>query len=125
MQILTVFDDGNTRIADIGGVGDPNGHSRGQVYAVNEAALQANLNTNSDLGQYTFALGSAQILPNGNMFFDAGAIGPKPGPWYGLNLETDPNGIPIFILQIASGTQTSSALTYRSFRMPSLYAATQ
>lgn len=125
VEILTVFDDGNTRIADVGGVGDPNGHSRGQVYAVNEAALQANLNTNADLGQYSFALGSAQILPNGNMFFDAGAIGPKPGPWYGLNVETDPNGVPLFILQIASGTQTSSALTYRSFRMPSLYGATQ
>ncbi len=125
VQILEVFDDGNTRIADIDGVGDPNGHSRGQVYAVNEAALQANLNTNSDLGVYAFALGSAQILPNGNMFFDAGAIGPKPGPWYGLELETDPNGIPVFILQIASGTQTSSALTYRTFRMPNLYTATE
>ncbi len=121
VQIFAVYDDGNTRIANF----DHNGHSRGQIYAVNEPALQANLNVNADLLVYCFALGVAQILPNGNYFFDSGVVAPsKSSPSYVQESETDPLGNLIFILQVANGTATSHALAYRAFRMPNMYFET-
>ncbi len=122
VQILTLWDNGNTRIQNT----DPNGHSRIQVYAVNEAALQMNLNTDIDSGYYSFALGTAQFLPNGNLWGDAGAVGPKAGPWAGYSVEADStNGSILYVLQMASGGTRgpNSFLTYRTFRLPSLYAA--
>ncbi len=118
VQILICFDNGNTRIAQQ----DPNGHSRAQVYAVNEPARQVNLNTDIDLGAYSFALGSIQFTPNGNLWSDLGAIGPKPGPWSGQNVEaSNGTGNILYILQLANGT-SSSFLTYRSWRLPSMYS---
>ena len=121
VQILSVYDDGNSRIANF----DPNGHSRGQIYAVNEPALQANLNVNADLLVYSFALGIAQVLPNGNYFFDSGIVAATKGaPSYIQESETDPLGNLLFVLQVTNGTSSSHALAYRAFRMPSLYFET-
>ena len=52
VQIFAVYDDGDTRIAKV----DPSGNSRGQIYAVNQPALEANLNVNADLMVYSYAL---------------------------------------------------------------------
>ena len=121
VQIFAVYDDGNTRIANF----DPNGHSRGQIYAVNESALQANLNVNADLLVYCFALGVAQILPNGNYFFDSGIVAAsKTSPAYVQEAETDPLGNLLFVLQVSNGTVSSHALAYRAWRMPNLYFET-
>ncbi len=121
VQIFAVYDDGDTRIAN----DDPKGDSRGQIYAVNEPALQANLNVNADLLVYSYALGVAQVLPNGNYFFDSGIIAAGKGdPSYIQESETDPLGNLLFVLQVTNGTGTDHALAYRAFRMPNLYFET-
>ncbi len=121
VQIFAAYDDGNTRIAN----DDPNGHSRGQIYAVNEPALQANLNVNTDLQVYSFALGVAQVMANGNYFFDSGIVAATKGaPSFIQEAETDPLGNLLYILQVANGTNSSHALAYRAFRMPNLYFET-
>lgn len=87
VQILQLFDNGNTRHDAM----NFNAHSRLQLYAVNEAARQINLNTDIDIGAYSFAVGTMQLLPDGNLWGDAGAVGPKPGPWAAFNVEADGN----------------------------------
>ncbi len=49
---LVLFDNGNTRQA-----GDPNAHSRGQVWKLDEDAMTATLEFNVDLGNYSGELG--------------------------------------------------------------------
>ena len=110
---LAVFDDGNTRQA-----ADPSAHSRGQVLQLDETNRAATLLLNGDLGAYSYALGSAQRLSNGDYHFDSG-IAANPSGHGGLvaqSLELDMSG------QIVYGIQFG-ALEYRSFRMPDLYTA--
>ena len=65
---LWLYDNGNTRVAQYGGV------SRGQVYVINEAAKTATLELNAGLGIFSFAVGSAQRLSNGNYAFGTGDL---------------------------------------------------
>ena len=106
---LSVFDDGNTRQAT-----DPSAHSRGQVLKLDEVNMQASLVVNADLGAYSYALGSAQRLPNGDYHFDVGWIRGDGLPDRSQSIEVDPNGKIVFNIQ---------ALTpaYRPFRMRDLY----
>ncbi len=120
-QILAVYDDGNTRISKV----DSNGHSRGQIYAVDETALQANVNVNTDLGVYAVAVGTAQILPNGNYWFQSGAIFSSNDIPYVQEAEAGKNGDLLFVLQITHGNNyPDNAIEYRAFRLPSLYFET-
>jgi arylsulfate sulfotransferase len=122
VQILVLFDNGNTRFAT-----NPSAHSRIQLYAVNEAARQINLNTDIDIGTYAFAVGMAQLLPNGRLWADAGIIGPKPGPWASESIEADnATGAILYLIQMATGISPgpTSFITYRTFRLPSLYGQT-
>jgi arylsulfate sulfotransferase len=114
-EVLLVFDDGNLRSAT-----DPNAHSRGQVLRVDEANKVVTPILNADLGVYSGALGSAQLLPDGNYHFDAGFL-----------LSTDANGNPLYNAlslevdlsgHIDYGIQFNT-LEYRTFRMPNLYTA--
>ncbi|MGH7970993.1 MAG: aryl-sulfate sulfotransferase, partial [Limisphaerales bacterium] len=66
--VLSLFDNGNTRIAAHGG------NSRGQVLVLDEAHRTVSLQLNVDLGVNSPALGAAQRLPNGNYHFDAGEV---------------------------------------------------
>ena len=108
---FTVFDNGNTRAADNPGTTQ---NSRGQVYLLDEDNLVATLVINSDLGVYSNALGSAQLLGNGNHPCLAGFTSPGPTQ-FSQSIETLPDGTTNLRLQ-------SPQLVYRSFRMPSLYA---
>jgi hypothetical protein len=108
---FTVFDNGNTRVADNPGVIE---NSRGQAYQIDEANRVATLAVNSDLGVYSNALGSAQRLTNGNYHFLAGFVSPGPTQ-YSQSIEVLPDGTTNLRLQ-------SPQLAYRSFRIPSLYA---
>ena len=63
---VSLFDDGNTRIAQSGG------NSRGQAIMLDETHMTATPVLNVDLGNYSFALGSAQRLLNGNYAFGSG-----------------------------------------------------
>ena len=56
-EVMTVFDDGNLRHQQCGG-----GNSRGMVLSVSEPQRTVYIQTSADLGQYSFALGSAQLL---------------------------------------------------------------
>ena len=110
---LAVFDDGNTRQA-----ADSAAHSRGQVLLLDEVNRKATLLLNGDLGTYSYALGSAQRLLNGDYHFDSG-IAPDPAGHGGLvaqSLELNMAGQMVYGIQFG-------ALEYRSFRMPDLYTA--
>jgi len=72
--ILTVFDDGNVRCNE----GKVKGcQSRGQVYKLDQQHHTAALLLNVTLGQFWQALGSAELLPNGNYTFAGGFSPPS------------------------------------------------
>ena len=120
---FTVFDDGNTRRT---APYDTSANSRGQLYTLNQSTLQASLVVNSDLGEYSNALGAAQLLPNGNLWFNSGIIATgNPAAPYTQEVETDNLANLVYILQVGLGVPGNLAVTYRSFRMPNLYTATQ
>lgn len=104
--ILTLLDNGNTR-HDL----DPAAHTRGQVIRLDEAARTATLLLNVDLGGYSFALGSAQLLPNGDFHFDNGYLPDVSAQ----SLEVDASG------KLVYGLRTSGP-EYRTFRMRDLYS---
>ncbi len=105
---LILFDNGNTRQAT-----DPNAHSRGQVWTLDETTMTATPVLNVDLGNYSFRLGSGERLSNGNYSFMSGSIGVAPND-VGQTIEVRPDGTPIYVLQFASPE-------YRSFRLRTLY----
>lgn len=102
-SILTLFDNGNLRVNQYGG------NSRGQVLFIDETARTVTPLVNADLGSYSFALGSAQRLANGNYAFDSGSVG--------LN-RTE-------VVEIAPGSNAVSlieapGMVYRAFRLHGL-----
>lgn len=108
---LILFDNGNTRRAT-----DPTAHSRGQVWTLDEATMTATPLLNVDLGDYSFRLGSAQRLSNGNYAFLSGSEGLAPNDT-ARSIEVRPDGTPVYVLKFASPE-------YRSFRVRTLYEGT-
>ena len=102
---LTLFDNGNLR-----NFADPSATSRGQVLQLDEQNRVANLIVNVDMGQFSFALGAAQKLPNGNYHFDVGFLLDGTS----IAVEVDPSGNTVYSLH-------AGAPEYRSFRMRNLY----
>jgi hypothetical protein len=102
---LSLFDNGNVRRA-----ADPNANSRGQVLRMNEVDRVVDLVLNADTGAYSFALGSAQLLDNGDYFFLNGFLADGTG----ISEEVDASGSVVSSIH-------SSAPDYRAFRMKSLY----
>ena len=107
---LLVFDDGNTR-HDMDGGGD----SRGQEWVLNEQNMTATLVANADLGNYSTALGSAQMLPNGNLAFTSGFI-QADNFGAGQSIEVLPDGTRVYVLQ-------ENESEYRSYFESTLYSA--
>jgi arylsulfate sulfotransferase len=108
-QVLSLFDNGNTRRAL--GLGR---NSRGQVWNIDEVNRVATLSLNADLGVYAGGFGSAQRLTNGNYHFLAGYLPQVNGSIWGQSIEVLPSGLITFDL----ADQNAS---YRSWRMESLY----
>ena len=108
---LILFDNGNTRRAS-----DPNAHSRGQVWTLDETTMTATPVLNADLGNYSFRLGSAQRLSNGNYSFLSGSQGPVPND-IAQSIEVRPDGTKSYVLRFAGPE-------YRSFRVRTLYEGT-
>jgi arylsulfate sulfotransferase len=106
---VLLFDDGNVRR-----VNDPNAHSRGQVLLLDEVNRVATPTLNVDLGEYSYALGSAQKLTNGDYHFDAGYINTDNLGNRSQSIEVDASGKTIYRMQIAGPA-------YRTFRMRDLY----
>jgi hypothetical protein len=107
-SIISLFDDGNVRKTIY-----PDADSRGQVYNLNESALTATQILSADLGTYSMALGSAQLLKNGNFFFGSGFI-QSTSPVSNQGVEVMQNGTIDYVLG-------STGLSYRNLRMYSLY----
>jgi arylsulfate sulfotransferase len=105
-KTLLLFDNGNFRRDT-----DANANSRGQVIQVDERNRTATLAFNQNLGQYSFALGSANILPNGDYHFDNGFLPDTSA----MSMEFDPSGNLVYALQ-------TRGPAYRSFRMRDLYS---
>ena len=107
---LLVFDDGNTRQAS-----DPRADSRGQEWILNEQNMTATLVVNADMGNYSSFLGSSEMLPNGNLAFTSGGLGPGSNP-AGQSIEVLPNGTRVYVQQM-------SEYEYRSYFESTLYSA--
>jgi hypothetical protein len=111
--VMTIFDDGNTRAAKCPGTQN----SRGMVLFVNEAARQVSLETQGNLGSYSPALGSGQLFAggDGNLYssYGNGDLPHASAQATEINLAG----------QIVYQAQASS-LSYRTYRMPNLYAPT-
>lgn len=104
--LLTLFDNGNTRIAENGG------NSRGQSWQLDEVNMIATPVLNLDMGVFSMATGSAELLSNGDYHFFLGfvnndsseSVEVTPGGSYQFQ-EVEPNNV-----------------GYRSFRMRTLYS---
>jgi hypothetical protein len=105
---LVLFDNGNTRRAS-----DPAANSRGQAWTLDETNMTATLALNADLGNYSFRLGSAQRLSNGNYLFMSGRQGTVPND-IAQSIEVSPDGTPNYVLEFR-------APEYRSYRLRTLY----
>lgn len=100
---LVLFDDGNNRHSR-----DPRANSRGQELVLDEKTMVATLVVNANLGKYAAAVGSAQMLPNGNLDFDSGLAE--------QTIEVLPNGSKTYVLRMnMPGAQ------YRSYLYATLY----
>jgi arylsulfate sulfotransferase len=106
---LILFDNGNTRRAS-----DPNAHSRGQVWTLDEQTMTATLVVNADLGSYSGALGAAERLSNGDYSFTLGTNGPEPPKPPAHTVEVSPDGAKVYDLM-------ANTPEYRTFRVRTLY----
>ncbi len=106
---IVLFDDGNTRHKS-----NHNAHSRGQELVLNEQTMKATLVVNADLGNYSAFLGSAQLLPNGNLAFTSGGQGSN-GNLFGQTIEVLPDGTQTYV-------QKMKGYEYRSYLESSLYS---
>jgi arylsulfate sulfotransferase len=108
--VYTLFDNGNTRVDQFGG------DSRGMALDVDLSARTVTPVLFQDLGYYSVAVGSAQLLTNGDYHFEASYVGAN---YYTYSEEYLPTtgsvtGTQVFNLQ-------ESNPSYRSFRMTDLY----
>lgn len=115
-----LFDNGNTRNIAAGcppSPPSPQCDSRGQVYTINEQTKVVTQTLNVDLGNYSFALGVAQRLSNGNYSFTSG-FQTASGPPFGQDIEElgDGSGTKAYVDQLG-------ATEYRGWRMATLYSS--
>ncbi len=108
-QIFTVFDNGVSRHDEYGG------NSRGQVWNINQTKMTATLTTDANLGAYSFSLGSAQMLTNGNFMFMAGTIQAANSLIETQNTEVLPAGA------ISYQFQALGPVSYRGARLTDFY----
>ena len=113
--IMTIFDDGNTRSTQCPGTTQ---YSRGMVLFVNETARQIYMETVADLGAYSFALGSGQLLApgDGNLYASYGN-GYITLQGEAQSTEVGLGGQIVYQLQVNAGS-------YRTYRMQNLYTPT-
>lgn len=114
--LMTVFDNGNTRLAPPP-IGLGGGNSRGMAFIVDEINKTVTPVLSQGLGYFSYALGSAQLLSNGNYFFLNGLVTPP----------TPPASYAVEVLPTA-GTENGSVIwnlesskAYRGWLMPNLY----
>ncbi len=114
--VLTIFDNGNTRVSPPP-VGVGPGNSRGMAVTFDETQMQVTPVLSADLSVYSVAMGSGNLLPGGNYFFQPAIVV--------VGLNTDANSIQIFP---TPGTDVGTVVLnlqgvehYRGWEMQSLY----
>jgi len=117
--VMTMFDNGNTRTSPPP-VGLGSGDSRGMAITISETTMQVTPVLSADLGVFSTALGSAQLLSNGSYFFLPGIV----------VVSIIPSIITADSIEIlpTAGTDTGTQVLnmvgpegYRAWQMPSLY----
>ena len=113
-ETMTVFDDGNLRHTQCNG-----GNSRGMILSVSEPTRTVWIQLAADLGQYSVALGSAQLLssPSNPLYASFGN-----GLLYlpqdaSESVETDTSGNLVYELE-------ANGWSYRTYRLQDLYTPT-
>ncbi|MTW19483.1 aryl-sulfate sulfotransferase [Allochromatium palmeri] len=109
---LLVYDNSNQRCT--AETPSPDCQSRGQVWEIDEQAMTAELVFNRDLGEFAFAVGSAQRLLSGDYWFNSGMLGSFAAPRATL-LEAGPDGVMRRQIEL-------DMLHYRSYRLRDLYS---
>jgi hypothetical protein len=113
--VMTVFDDGNLRNSQCGG----NQHSRGMMMLVNENNKTVTIMTQADLGGYSAALGSADLLVANDGIYTSygnGALGSPQTPM-AQSTEVNSKGQIVYQMQVDSWS-------YRAYRRRDLYTPT-
>jgi arylsulfate sulfotransferase len=112
MHVMTVFDDGNLRNSQCGG----GQNSRGMLFLVSETAKTASLVTLADLGAFSGALGSGDLLQRSDGLFTSYGNG-----FINMNetqsTEVDLQGKIVYQIQ-------ANTVSYRTYRMQDLYTPT-
>jgi hypothetical protein len=85
------------------------------VWRIDEQGRTATLLHNADMGVYSNALGSAQMLKSGGYTFQAGFI--NPSSVYSRSIETSADGRIVYAQQVDGTTE------YRNFRLADMYSA--
>jgi len=124
---MTIFDNGDTRVSSLG-LGSKckpyDCHSRGMALTVDETSVPMTVTpvVSFDLGSYSSAMGSAQLLGNGDYFFENPFVFvPAKNATVGYSMEIAPTpaapqvGAADVLMDVA-GPQH-----YRGWQMPNLY----
>ena len=115
-KVMTVFDDGNLRHLQCGNTGN----SRGMVLFIDEANRKIYIQTSADLGAYSLAVGSSQLLftnSSQDASFDNGILGFATASPFSQVTEVDLSGNIVYQLQ-------ANSASYRTYRMQNLYTPT-
>jgi hypothetical protein len=92
-------------------------NTRGMALTINESAMQVNPVLSADLGVFSDAMGSAQLLEDGNYFFLAAiVVDGTTDTGYDIQIQPTPGA--------ATGVQVmniASQAAYRVWQMPNLY----
>jgi arylsulfate sulfotransferase len=115
---MTIFDNGNTRVSPPP-LGMGSGDSRGMALTVDEANMQVTPVLSVDLGNYSTADGSAQLLSNGDYYFLVGIVVAGLNNDVSYSVQVCPtagstDGTVCYRLEGADG--------YRGWQIPSLYS---
>jgi hypothetical protein len=115
--VMTLFDNGNTRVSKPP-LGLGNGNSRGMALKIDETNMQVTPALSQDLGYFSIALGSAQLLSDGNYFFLPGIVLLGANSAASYSMEVFPT----------SGTVNGSTVlnlrgpeSYRAWQIPNMY----
>jgi len=113
-SVFTAFDDGNLRVKQCSG-----GNSRGIVFLVSEPNRTVTIVTEGDLGGYSPALGSADLLPASDGIYASygnGLLTNQQGS-FAQSTEIDLTGKIVYEIQ-------GNAISYRIYRRQDLYTPT-
>ena len=122
---LGVFDDGNFRVMDdagdtCGSTGQPACYSRIPIYDVDENAKTVHVEWEDKTDPlYSPFLGSMQILNNGNVEFDSGAVSRVPPEARIMEVTKQTPPVPVWEMDV------NGYFVYRALRIPSLYPGVQ